>query len=144
MNLLRDPADLARLIDLNAPAGFLDGIDAAEWLSDPRHFALAQGDDLALFEVADEWPGPLCAHVLFASRGKAALETARTMLDQAFAFGATRIVGEVPAHFRHSLLFVRWLGFAPYGEAELDGERLILLALVERPNTHPTGVSSVP
>lgn len=141
MELLRNPNELARLVAKNAPPGFMDGLDAADWIADPSHFALRDGDDLALFEAGDEWPGPLCAHVLFASRGRQALDVARAMLAQAFAFGATRILGETPVKYRHALLFVRRLGFVPYGEAELDGERLILSALE---NTHSEALARVP
>jgi hypothetical protein len=135
LNLLSDPDELARLIEQNAPAGFMNGADAAAWLADPRHFALRQNDDLGLFEAGDEWPGPLVAHVLFRSRGKIALETAQAMLDQAFAYGATRILGETPERFPHALLFARLLGFVPYGRGvDAQGENVILSALN---NAHP-------
>lgn len=105
----------------------MDSTDAKEWLSDPRHFAMVEGDDLGLFEAGDEWPGPLCAHVLFKSRGKQALKVARAMLEQAFAFGATHILGETPVRFPHAILFARLLGFVPYGEAAAkNGEPVIL------------------
>lgn len=141
MELLRNPDELARLIALNAPAGFMDGNDAGEWLADPRHFALADGDDLGLFEAGDEWPGPLCAHVLFHSRGARALKVARTMLEQAFRFGATRILGETPERFHHAILFARLLGFVPYDRVETERGWVILSALEtahpERPETVP-------
>lgn len=140
MELLHNSDELARLIAANAPPGFMAGLDPAEWLADRRHFALVDGDDLGLFEAGDEWPGPLCAHVLFASRGKHALETARAMLEHAFAFGATRILGETPPHRRDALLFIRMLGFRPYGEAIGHGGPVILSAL---DNPNPFAVRSV-
>lgn len=105
------------------------GVDYVVWLADPRHFALVDGDDLGLFEAGDEWPGPLCAHVLFKSRGRSAIATARAMLNQAFAFGATRILGETPIGSPHALLFAKLLGFRPYGEADGPGGRVTLSAL---------------
>lgn len=141
MHLLRDPDELARLIARNAPAGFMGGAGTAEWLADPRHFALTDGDDLGLFEAGDEWPGPLCAHVLFASRGRRALQTAKAMLEQAFNFGATRILGETPIGLPHALLFARKLGFVPYGEADGPCGRVTLSAL-KKPN--PFGGDGVP
>jgi hypothetical protein len=133
MHLLRDPDELSRLIERNGPPGFMAGIDPSEWLVDPRHFAIVEGDDLGLFEAGDEWPGPLCAHVLFKSRGRQVIDTARAMLDQAFSFGATRILGETPERYRHALMFARLLGFAPYGVATRDGKRIILSELKTNP-----------
>lgn len=133
VRLLRNPEELARLIAGNAPAGFMADVDPAEWLGDPRHFALVDGDDLGLFEAGGFWPGPLCAHVIFASRGAKALKVARAMLEQAFAFGATRILGETPIGSPHALLFAKLLGFRPYGEADGPGGRVTLSAL-DNPN----------
>lgn len=139
-NMVTDPVRLAALIVANAPANILGpDFDPAEWLADPANFALVDGDDLGMFEAGDEWPGPLTAHVLFASRGKQALTTARAMLDQAFAFGATSILGETPASLSHALLFARMLGFVPYGEAERPMGRVILSAL----NANPFLLSAV-
>ena len=127
MRFLRSPRTLERLIRENAPAFIIaDDFDAAEWLSNPANFTLVDGNDLGMFEATGEWPGPLMAHVLFRSRGKQALETARAMLDQAFAFGATEIVGETPVTLPHALLFARRLGFVPYGEADRFMGRVIL------------------
>jgi hypothetical protein len=135
MELLRDPDELARLIASNAPAELVrEDFDAAAWLADPAHFALRHGNDLGMFEAGDEWPGPLTAHVLFASRGRAALDVARAMLAQAFAFGATQILGETPARFRHALLFVRRLGFTTYGEAD-RGMGWVVLSALDRPGS---------
>lgn len=140
MHILRAPDELARLIAQNAPAGFMADIEPAEWLSDPRHFALVDGDDLGLFEAGVEWPGPLCAHVIFASRGKPALETARAMLAAAFAFGATKILGETPIVYPHALMFARKLGFQPYAEADGQIGRVTLSALA---NPNPFADSRV-
>jgi hypothetical protein len=141
MRLLRDPDELARLIAKNAPAGLLDGsFDAAEWIADPANFAFVDGDDLGMFEAQGEWPGPLAAHVIFASRGKQAIRTARAMLRQAFAFGATCILGETPAHLPHALLFARLLGFMPYGTAERAMGSVVLSALE---TNNPSAVSRV-
>lgn len=134
MEQLRDPDELARLIAANAPSGITaDDFDAAEWLADPANFALVEGDDLGMFEAGDEWPGPLTAHVIFASRGKRALDTARAMLTGAFTFGATEIVGETPVRLPHALIFSRLLGFVPYGEAERPMGRVVLSALNANP-----------
>lgn len=133
MNLLSEPDELARLISANAPAYIIgDDFDPAQWLADPANFALVDGDDLGMFE-ASEWPGPLTAHVLFASRGQQALETAQTMLSQAFAYGATEILGETPVSLPHALAFAEKLGFVPYGEEDRLMGRVILSRLDGNP-----------
>lgn len=130
MKLLRNPDELERLIALNAPEGLVGAsFDAAEWLANPANFALCDGPDLGMFEAVDEWPGPLAAHVLFATRGREAIGLARRMLAQAFSFGATRILGETPARLPQALWFARKLGFVPYGEADRPMGRVILSAL---------------
>lgn len=130
VELLRNPDELARLIAMNAPAGLAGAsFGARDWLDNPANFALVDGEDLGLFEAGDAWPGPLTAHVLFASRGAKALRVARTMLAQAFAFGATRILGETPANLPHALLFARMLGFVIDGEAEREMGRVVLATL---------------
>lgn len=118
-NLLRDPAELARLIAQNAREGAIPVSDASEWLANPRNFALVDGDDLSLFEAKGEWPGPLEGHIFFASRGKEALAKAKAMLAHAFSYGATCIEGRTPHQFRDALMFARLLGFKVCGRDEL-------------------------
>lgn len=118
------------MIRQNAPALILgNGGSTADWLAKPNTFALRDGDDLGLFEAGDTWPGPLTAHVIFASRGKHALRTARAMLEQAFDYGATEILGETPVALPHAVLFSRLLGFRPYGEADRPMGKVILSRL---------------
>lgn len=119
MHLLTDPAELAALLKANARDDWRpDAGDAAQWLAQPRNFALADGGDLGMFTARGEWPGPLEGHVFFASRGRRALEVARTMLGRAFDYGATEILGETPARYRDAVIFARLLGFERVGEAE--------------------------
>ncbi len=127
LTIVSNPSELAMLLKANAREGSVSIDDTAAWLANPRNFALRHGNDLGLFEAKDEWPGPLHAHVFFASRGKEALTIARMMLDQAFAYGATEILGETPKQFRDAWIFARLLGFRPYGETE----RLILSRLAK-------------
>lgn len=127
---VRTPDELTRLLALNAREGAPPITDAAAWLANPRNFALADGDDLSLFEAKGEWPGPLEGHIFFASRGKQALETARRMLTQAFSYGATCIEGSTPIDLPHALLFARLLGFRKYGEADTPSGRVSLSRLV--------------
>jgi hypothetical protein len=128
MELLRDPDELKRLLAQNArePMAY----DTREWLSNPSNFALREGEDVGLFEAMGEWPGPLDAHVFFASRGAQALTIAKAMLAQAFAYGATEIHGETPAKFRDALMFSRLLGFKVVGERETPDGKVILSLLL--------------
>lgn len=130
MQLVNDPLRLAALIAANAPPEIVAGtFDPAKWFAEPSHFALEAGGDLAMFEADGEWPGPLTAHVMFRSRGRAALDTARAMIERAFTYGATEILGETPANLRHAILFARLLGFVPYGEKETPMGTVVLSRL---------------
>lgn len=129
LRLCKHPDELGRLIAANAPPSIIAAdFDPAAWLAEPGNFALIDGDNLGMFE-AEHWPGPLNAHVLFASRGKQAFDTARAMLAQAFAFGATEILGETPVGLKAALGFSRRLGFVPYGEADRSMGRVVLSRL---------------
>jgi hypothetical protein len=129
---LVDPARLAELLNANARDEWKPGIDdAARWLADPAHFALEDGNDLGMFEATGDWPGPLKAHVFFASRGKRALETARAMLTIAFGYGATEILGETPTRYPEALMFARMLGFRPYGEDRGESGTYVLSRLAK-------------
>ena len=120
VELCRNPAEILRLMLANKREDAEPVIsDAEAWVADPRNFALVEGNDLSLFMAEGTWPGPLHGHIFFASRGRKALETAKRMLDQAFAYGATEILGETPAQYRDALMFVRLLGFKEIGR---DGE----------------------
>jgi hypothetical protein len=125
LRLCNDPDELDRLIRANTPPDYIgEGFSAAEWIARPANFALVEGDDLGLFEAGNEWPGPLTAHVLFASRGKPALDRARRMLAVAFAWGATEILGEPRADNKAVRWFIRQLGFEPYGQR---GKHLLVI-----------------
>jgi hypothetical protein len=118
MELLRDPEALSALIERNCPPELIrSDFDAREWLSDPANFALVEGNDLSMWE-AGEWPGPLTVHVMFASRGKRALEAAREMLGIAFGYGATAVRAGIPSGRHDVLMFARLLGFSQTGSEE--------------------------
>lgn len=127
MQSISNPIELARLILANAPEELIDGrFKPAAWL-EAGNIALRVGNDLAMFE--DLGDGVYLAHVWFASRGKEAIEAARSILEEMFARGATAICGETPASRRDALLFVRKLGFRPRGEAMRPQGRVIVSVL---------------
>lgn len=122
MKRLTDPKELHRLIQQNARDEWKPSLEDCErWLAGDN-YALVEGDDLGMFSGQ----GSVEAHVMFASRGKQALETARKMLRHAFDNGATEILGATPAKYRDALMFARLLGFVPYGQEERRDGTVIL------------------
>lgn len=115
---VKDPAELADLMEKNCPPELLCDFDAETWLADPANFALRDGDDLGLAEAGSEWPGPLTIHTFYTSRGKQAMTVARTMIEHCIAYGATELRGEIQVTRRHVITFARLLGFRPVEEIE--------------------------
>lgn len=137
MHRLTDPQELVRLLAENAREEWRPGIEeATEWLADPAHFALVEGNDLAMFAAEGAWPGPLHGHMFFASRGKLALTVAKAMLGHAFGLGATAILGRTPAKFKDAVLFARWLGFVKTGEEEAPHGKVIISRLDANPQAN--------
>ena len=127
MQRLSDPAELHRLIHLNAREAWKPSLEACErWLADPAHLALVEGNDLVMFMGA---PPTLHGHVMLHSRGKQALTIARKALTHVFGLGAKEILGATPERFRDALMFARLLGFRPYGEEERPDGKVILSRL---------------
>lgn len=136
MNLCRDVDAIASLLAANASEDAPPITDIAAWLDNPGNFALVEGNDLALFEAKSGWPGPLEAHVFFASRGKAAITIAKRMLAQAFDFGATEILGETPVALPHAVLFAKLLGFQKTGERETKNGPVIVSRIAQQNPSH--------
>lgn len=86
------------------------GITGPEWLNTPGNVAIAfEGGDVALFD--HEEPGVYQGHLLFKSRGRAAIEHARQAFDKMFdEHGADLLLGLVPDNRRAAKLVVRWAG----------------------------------
>lgn len=141
IRLVRDPRELAALLSANAPPELIGpAFDPAQWLEDPRNFALRIDDDLGIGEAQGDWPGDCIVHVYFASRGKQALVNLKAMRDHVFTeFGALRLLGETPSHRKDALLFNRLMGFVPYGKMVKDGVEVVLQEC--KPPTRTTPLS---
>lgn len=127
MHVLKDPAELIRLLKSNAAEEPPPLDQAAEWLANPDHFALVEGNDLGLCMGA--LPGPVHVHVFYQSRGKEAFDLARRMLQYVFDAGATEILGETPAKFPNAVRFAQLLGFELYGEKDTPSGKVVLSRL---------------
>lgn len=91
------------------------GRDGAEWLADDRNIALIYDGDIALFDFED--PGVYQMHVLFKSRGRAAIERACQAITEIFNWTVTvdTIMALAPAFRRDVKLLARWCGFRSAG-----------------------------
>lgn len=90
------------------------GLLGADWLASPGNIAIEVGDDVALFDA--EGSGVYEMHVLFLSRGRAAIDAAKEAIRRMFAdHGADLIFGMVPCFRREVKLLARWSGLMPAG-----------------------------
>lgn len=90
--------------------------DPTRWLADPRNIILIEDDNAALFLW--RWIGIYEAHVLFAKRGKLALDLGALWLDLMFKSGAVMILAVAPKERPQAAWFARRLGFQCRGEIE--------------------------
>lgn len=84
------------------------GLSGADWLANPDNFAVVEGKDVALFD--GEADGVYQFHMLYESRGKAAIAFTRKAFAEAFERGAQLIYGQTPVVMRHAILMARWVG----------------------------------
>jgi hypothetical protein len=85
------------------------GLSGAAWIEHGGNVPIVMGDDIALFD--DEGDSIYQVHVLFASRGRAAVASLREALRQMFEnYGADLIFGLVPDFRREVKLLARWAG----------------------------------
>jgi hypothetical protein len=115
---LRDAGALGRVLERDDIAPLVDGFDPVAWLADRRNVALIDDHgDIALFERTGK--GVFEGHTLFASRGREAIETGRTMLAAMFdMYGARAIWGRTPIERPAARWFSRRLGFRSLGVVE--------------------------
>lgn len=89
------------------------GLSGAVWLAEPGNIAIVKeaggATDIALFD--DEGDGTYEMHVLFHSRGRAAIDTAKEAMRRMFVdHGANLIFAKVPEIRPDVKLFARWIG----------------------------------
>lgn len=85
------------------------GLRGSDWLAHEGNVPIVMGADVALFD--DEGDSIYQVHFLFASRGRAAVASARESFRQMFEnYGASLIFGLVPDFRRDVKLLARWAG----------------------------------
>ena len=94
----------------------IDGFDPEEWLASDDNVALANGNNVALFER--EMPGVVTGHYFFFCRGREAIELSKQMLNEIFTgpYNVQVIRGLTPLDNKGALWISRKLGFKPYGD----------------------------
>lgn len=115
-------ADIIHAID-TAPLN--RGLSGAAWLAHGGNVPVAIGDDLALFD--DEGAGVYQAHLIFKSRGRAAVASAKEAYRQMFEnYGAELLFTLTPDFRRDAKMVARWSGGkfvgkrdTPHGVCEL-------------------------
>lgn len=115
---LVEPEVLARALGRPEIAPLVDGFDPGDWLASPRNVALVdQVGNIALF--ANRGNRVFEGHTLFVSRGRAAIEIGRLMVNAAFEiYGARAVWGMTPLERRAARWFTRQLGFRSLGTVE--------------------------
>lgn len=105
------------IIEAIAASPLNRGLDGRAWLADSANIPIVMGEDIALFD--DEGDDVYQVHFLFASRGRAALASARESFDRMFEdHGAELIFGLVPNFRRDVKLLSRWAGGAFVGKRD--------------------------
>lgn len=85
------------------------GLAGADWLAVESNVPIVIGNDVALFDA--EGDSIYQVHFLFASRGRAAVASAKESFHQMFErYGADLIFGLVPDFRRDVKMLARWAG----------------------------------
>ena len=112
--------------------GEFEGFNPEEWLQHPKNIALTNGnDDIALFEhQAEMAEGTVCGHYFFHSRGKQAVEAAKTFLEEIFSeeYDVENIMGLTPIEHKGALWMNKRLGFKEHGTVDtVEGPCMFVL-----------------
>lgn len=101
--------------------------DNKTWVNVEGNLMFRVGDDVGL--ATYDYPGMYTVHWFFKSRGKAAIKTAATMLDEVFTnYGAEVIRGIIAMNNKPSIYLSRYLGFQRLSVEEFsDGPNEIIL-----------------
>lgn len=112
--------------------GNLKGFNPEKWLQHSKNVALInENDDIALFEhQADMSEGTVCGHYFFHSRGKQAIKTARSFLEEIFSeeYDVESIIGLTPVEHKGALWMNKRLGFKEHGTIDtVEGPHMFVL-----------------
>ncbi len=96
------------------------GLRGVDWLAREGNIPIVVGEDVTLFD--DEGDSVYQIHVLFVSRGRAAVASAKESFRQMFEnYGAELIFALVPDFRRDVKLLARWTGFKFIGKRDTLG-----------------------
>lgn len=96
------------------------GLSGVDWLAVEGNVPIIHGDDISLFD--DEGGCVYQVHFLFASRGRAAVASAKHAFRQMFEnYGAELIFGLVPDFRRDVKMLARWTGGKYIGKRDTAG-----------------------
>lgn len=85
------------------------GLSGKAWLDAPGNVPIVMGDDIALFD--DEGNCTYQVHLLFTSRGRAAVASAKAAYRQMFEnYGAEFLFSLIPDFRRDAKMVARWSG----------------------------------
>jgi len=112
----------------------LAGGDFTEFLEEPLHHCLIDGDSGAFF--AFRGPGIYEAHVFFTVRGKDAIDLGHALMDRMRERGARQFWSMIPPESRHVKVFLRRLGWHSHGTviSKIGPQELFS---TEKPSCHP-------
>jgi hypothetical protein len=91
--------------------------DFHAFLADHMNVCLISGDGGAIFV----WRGPGIyeVHLFLEQRGRAALNVMQEMFALMREHGAKQFWAAIPSTSRHVIMFARWCGWKPQGQADL-------------------------
>lgn len=91
------------------------GLSGVDWVTEPGNIAVERGGDITLFD--DEGEGAYQMHVLYNSRGRAAIDAATAAINEIFDSHSAAIVFALIPNFRRDVkLLARWTGLHYYGK----------------------------
>ena len=103
-------------------------VDLEEYFKDKNHISIQKDNDVALFTY--NYPGLYTGHYFFESRGKAAKDRAKEILEEVFTkHPVLTIRGLVPIHNKASKWMTRQLGFTSYGMTETNTDECEIFLL---------------
>lgn len=109
------------------------GLSGRDWLDHEGNVPIVDGDDVALFD--DEGDCVYEMHVLFASRGRAAVNAAKAAINRMFEdYGAEVIFALVPDARRDVKMLARWTGLKFIGSRLTSNGYCDLFVISKRAN----------
>lgn len=109
--------------------------DFVDWLANPANIALVNDQgDIALFEYGLPNHKVYSGHYYFKSRGRLAIQAAKSFIDELFnsCYNIDVVLGLAPIHHKAARWLSRQVGFKSYGFDELNGKEYEIFILTKR------------